>query len=206
MKKYFLVLPLLCGLVLSLTSCNGDKDDDLDGTGQKIDIIDSGKYGKFEKLTINEMPVYNCIEAIMGGFSTYEFLPNYLTWRNNKYEYEPAVQIFLTMYDAPTIEAGGIATITMWLKETSFDDGPLKSGAVDVTSNLLAISVASLSKTEFYYNADYKEQFSVLAGSIKLKKKKDKKYIVTFDNFKIKIKDNDVSIKGSATFKENQVD
>ena len=94
MKKCFFVLSLFCGLALSLTSCGSDDDDELNGpaqNSQSTDIIDSGKYGKFEKLTINEIPVYNCIEAVMGSFSTYEFKLNYLIWRNNKYENEPVV-------------------------------------------------------------------------------------------------------------------
>lgn len=213
MKKYFFVLSLFCGLALSLTSC-GDDDDELNGStqssqnsqnSQNANIIDSGKYGKFEKLTINEIPVYNCIEAVMGSFSTYEFKPEYLTWRNNGYEYEPAVCIDLTMYDAPTIEASGLADITLFLKESAIKDETLKGGAVDVTSKLLAIYVDVLSKTEFRYGADYQEKFSVLAGGIKLKKKKDKEYSVTFDNFKVKIEKNEVSINGTASFEESHL-
>ena len=205
MKKCFFVLSLFCGLALSLTSCGSDDDDELNGpaqNSQSTDIIDSGKYGKFEKLTINEIPVYNCIEAVMGSFSTYEFKPNYLTWRNNKYENEPAVCINLTMYDAPTIEAKGLADVTLFLKESAFDDETLKGGAVDVTSTLLAIYVGVASETEFSYGADYESQFSVLAGGIKLKKKNDKKYTVTFDNLKVKISKDEVSINGSASFEE----
>ena len=211
MKKYFFVLSLFCGLVLSLTSCGSDDDDELNGpaqnsqsnqNSQSSNIIDSGKYGKFEKLTINEIPVYNCIEAVMGSYSTYEFKPNYLTWRNNKYENEPAVCIKLTMYDAPTIEAKGLAYVTLFLKESAFDDETLKGGAVDVTSTLLAIYVGVASETEFSYGADYEFQFSVLAGGIKLKKKNDKKYTVTFDNLKVNISKDEVSINGSASFEE----
>lgn len=205
MKKCFFVLSLFCGLALSLTSCGGDDDDEFDGpsqTNQSTDIIDSGKYGKFEKLTINEIPVYNCIEAMMGMFSTYHFKPDYLVWRNNNYVNEPAACIMLFMYDAPTISASGSANMILNFKKSAFGE---QTFAKDVTSELLTISVDFFSKTKFIYEADKTEDFSVLAGGIKLKKIKDKKYIITFDNLKIKIKNNEVSINGSASFEEHQL-
>lgn len=197
LKRFFSLL-LVGVLILPMASCGGDDEFD----GLTADIVDSGKYGKFEKLTINEIPVYNCIEAIVGFFSLYEFEPDYLTWRNNTYVNEPAVRIDLLMYDDPTVEAKGGAEITLRLKESAFDDGALKGGVVDVTSKLLAIYVGVHSKTKFSYGADYESQFSVLAGSIKLKKKKDKKYTITFDNFKVKLENDEVSINGSASFDE----
>lgn len=208
LKRFFTLL-FVGILIFPMASCGGDDDDELDGpsqSNQSAHIINSGKYGKFEKLTINEIPVYNCIQAIMGMFSTYEFLPDYLIWRNNRYENEPAACIMFFMYDAPTIEATGCADATLWLKESAFDDKTLKGGAVDVTSKLLAISVGFHSKTEFWYGADKTEDFSVLAGGIKLKKIKDKEYTMTFDNFKVNIDNNEVTMNGSASFEENQVD
>lgn len=203
--KHLLSLFLVGVLTLSFASCGGDDDDEFDGTNennQSANIIDNGVHGKFEKLTINEIPVYNCIEAMIYSSSTYRFKPDYLTWRNNQYEYEPAVCIDLSMYDAPTIEASGLASISLYLKESAFDDETLRGGTVYVTSKLLAIYVELHSQTDFCYMADYEEEFSVLAGSIKLKKKKDKEYVVTFDNFKVKMRNDEASINGSASFEE----
>ena len=204
--KYLLSLFLVGVLAFSFASCGGDDDDEFDGTNennQSTNIIDSGVHGKFEKLTINDTPVYNCIEAMIHFSSTYCFKPDYLTWRNNQYEYEPSVCIDLKMYDAPNIEASGLASISLYLKESAFNDEILlRGGTVHVTSKLMAIYVELHSKTEFGYMADYEEEFSVLAGSIKLKKKKDKEYVVTFDNFKIKMRNDEASINGSASFEE----
>ncbi|MBQ0073362.1 MAG: hypothetical protein KBT34_04135 [Prevotella sp.] len=195
MKKlnYFISLLFVGVLTLSFTACGGDDD---------VETVDNGVYGKFETLTINDVPFYNCVEAPAALFSFYEHEPDYITWENGQYVKKPAYKIDLKMYDKPTIEAHGLAKIYLTLEEASFDDAMLSSNGGNVTKYLLDLSVEILSDTKYGYGADYREQIKVLEGGIVLKKKKENVYTVTFNNFKVDIKGDVVSINGTATFEK----